>query len=285
MVSKTTKANLVLLMVAIVWGGGFVAGKMALTGATPFVILAWRFLVSAVICGVVFWKRIAAASGKVILCGGCIGALQVLALSVQLMGLEHTTSAKQSFLCTAYVAMTPFVSWLIVRKKPGLNAVLGGVLALAGIGLISLNGELSLNIGDVLSVGFAVLFALQVVLVGMFMDRSTDPVQFTFFQVLAAGVLSLVICLLRGENLLIQGSEAWMGVAYLAVLNTCIAFILQNWAQKHTRDVVASLIISLESVFGFLFSVLYYQEPLSWRLLLGGVLCFAAILLNTVKRK
>ena len=284
MVSKATKANIVLLMVAIVWGGGFVAGKMALTGATPFVILAWRFGSSAVICALIFWKRIMATPKKVVWCGICIGILQVLALSVQLMGLEYTTSAKQSFLCTAYVAMTPFVSWLIVKKKPGLNAVLGGVLALAGIGLISLNGELRLNIGDVLSISFAVLFAVQVVLVGKFVAKDTDPIQFTFFQILASGVLSLVIRLLRGENLLIQGGEAWIGIAYLAILNTCLAFILQNWAQKHTSDVVAALIISLESVFGFLFSVLYYQEPLSWRLVAGGALCFAAILLNTVKR-
>ena len=284
MVSKTTKANLVLLLVAIIWGGGFVAGKMALTGADPFVILAWRFLASAVICAVIFRRRICSTPRKVAVYGICIGALQVAALSVQLMGLELTSSAKQSFLCTAYVAMTPFVSWLIVRKKPGLNAVLGGVLALAGIGLISLNGELSLNVGDVLSICFAVLFALQVVLVGKFVDKDTDSLQLTFFQFLAAGVLSLVICLVKGETLLIGGGEAWMGVAYLAVLNTCLAFILQNWAQKHTRDVVAALIISLESVFGFAFSVLYYREPLSWRLLLGGILCFAAILLNTIKR-
>ena len=285
MVMKQAKANFVLLAVAVIWGGGFVAGKMALTGADPFVILAWRFLASAVICGAVFRKRIAAAPKKVIRYGGCIGVLQVLALSVQLMGLEYTTSAKQSFLCTAYVAMTPFVSWLIVKKKPGWNAMLGGVLALAGIGLISLNGISGLNFGDGLSVGFAVLFALQVVLVGKFVDRDTDSIQLTFFQFLAAGVLSLVICIVKGEYLWIQGGEAWMGIAYLAVLNTCLAFILQNWAQKHTSDVVASLIISLESVFGFLFSVLYYQEPLSWRLLLGGALCFGAILLNTVKGK
>ena len=285
MIVEQAKSNLVLLLVAVIWGGGFVAGKMALTGADPFVILAWRFLASAVICGVVFRKRIVAAPKKVIRYGGCIGVLQVLALSVQLIGLEYSTSAKQSFLCTAYVAMTPFVSWLIVKRKPGLNAVLGGVLALAGIGLISLNGISGLNLGDGLSVGFALLFALQVVLVGKFVDRDTDSIQLTFFQFLAAGVLALVICLVKGENLWIQGGEAWMGVAYLAVLNTCLAFILQNWAQKHTSDVVASLIISLESVFGFLFSVLYYQEPLSWRLLLGGVLCFAAIVLNTIKRK
>lgn len=283
--SKAAKANIILLIVAIIWGGGFVAGKMALTGADPFVILAWRFSVSAVICAIVFWKRIAAVPKKVIVYGVCIGALQVLALSVQLIGLEYTTSAKQSFLCTAYVAMTPFVSWLIIKKKPGINAVLGGILALVGIGLISLDGDLSLNIGDVLSIAFAVLFAVQVVLVGKFVAKDTDSIQFTFFQFLTAGALSLVICLLRGENLLIQGGEAWIGIVYLAILNTCLAFILQNWAQKHTSDVVAALIISLESVFGFLFSVLYYQEPLTWRLLVGGGLCFAAILLNTVKKK
>lgn len=273
----STKANLILLLVAMIWGGGFVAGKMALTGTTAFAILGWRFSISAAVCGLLFRKRIRKTPRRVILSGICIGCLHVLALGTQLIGLGYTTSAKQSFLCTAYVAMTPWLSWLIAGKKPSVNAVLGGVLALAGIGSIE---SLTIHFGDLLSLCFAVLFGIQVVLVGKFVSRDTDSYQLTFYQFLTAGLVSLLICLLRGEPMAVSGAESLIGVAYLSVINTCLAFLLQNAAQRHTSDVMASLIISLESVFGFLFSVLYYHESLTWRLLLGGALCFAAILLN-----
>lgn len=279
------QANLVLLLVAIIWGGGFVAGKMALTGTTAFAILGWRFTISAAICGICFWKRVRRTPKNVILSGVLIGCLHVVALGSQLIGLGYTTSAKQSFLCTAYVAMTPWLSWLVARKRPTVNAVVGGILALIGIGSICLNENLTIGIGDLLSLGFAVAFGIQVVLVGKFVSKDTDSYQLTFFQFLTAGVLSMLICFLRGENMTVVGTESFVGVAYLSVINTCLAFIMQNAAQRHTSDVVVSLILSLESVFGFLFSVLYYQEPLTWRLLLGGALCFAAILLNTVKPK
>ena len=281
--SRTARANLMLLLAAVLWGGGFVAGKMALTGAAPFVILTWRFMISALVTFLLFARRIRRTPKRTALSGAAVGAIQMTALAVQLTGLQYTTSAKQSFLCTAYVAMTPFVSWLLLKKRPGIPAVLGGGLALLGIGLISLERDLSVNIGDGMSLGFAVMFALQIVLVGKFVAQETDSIQLTFFQFLSAAALALLICLLRGETLAVRGTEALMGLAYIAIPNTCIAFLLQNAAQKDTKDVVASLIMSLESVFGFAFSLLYYGEAVTWWLLLGGGLCFAAILLNTVK--
>ena len=282
---KTILANVVLLFVAMIWGGGFVAGKMAVSGTTPFAVLAYRFGFSALLMFILFARRILHCNHATAKRGLGIGVLQAFAMGVQLAGLQYTTSAKQAFLCTAYVAMVPFISWILFRKKVEIRALLSGLTALMGIALISLNGTLSIGIGDGLSLGFAVLFGVQIVLIGKFADAQTDIFAFSFFQFLAAAGLALMVCILRGEDMAIHGSEALIGVFYLIVPNTIFAFVAQNIVQRYTTDTMASLILSLESLFGFLCSVIYYHETPSLRFFVGAALCFAAILMNLTKGK
>lgn len=281
---STVAANAALFIVAIIWGGGFVAGKMALTGFEPFVILAYRFLVSALICGAIFYKKIKYTTKKTALRGLLIGSLQLLALSAQLVGLKYTTSAKQSFLCTAYVALVPFISWVIIKKRPSLKAFIAGFMALVGIGMISLSQSLTISFGDALSLGFALLFGIQIVLVGSFIGEC-DSIQFTFFQMLSAGVISAILGKINGQTFITYETEAMIGVGYLIVFNTLIAFIAQNIAQKYTSDTTASLLLSFESVFGFVFSILYYKNAITARLLMGCALCFSAVIISNIKLK
>lgn len=280
--SKTTAANAALFIVAVVWGAGFVAGKMSLSGFEPFVIVAYRFLLSAAICGIVFFKKIKLSSKDGIIKGTIIGILQFAALSVQLIGLKYTTSAKQSFLCTAYVALVPFISWAAIKKRPSLKAFTAGFLALAGIGLISLNNSLSISFGDALSLLCSIFFGIQIVLVGRFAGEC-DGIELTFFQFLSAGILSAVIGIINGDSFFTSQTEALIGVGYLAFFNTFIAFIVQNIAQKYTSDTTASLLMSFESVFGFLFSILYYHDAVTPKLLVGCALCFIAVIVSNLK--
>ena len=282
---KERAANFLLLVVAIIWGGGFVAGKMALTGLSPAAILLYRFSMAALLCGICFFGRIRRTPKDTMVKGCLIGALQMAAQVVQLVGLQYTTAAKQSFLCTAYVALVPFLSWIVLRKRPQPKAFLAGFIALAGIGLISLRGSLNIGFGDGMSLGFAALFGLQIVLVGRFVGKDADSIQLSFFQFLTASVIAGAACVIRGDSLIPVGGESLAGILYLGILNTFVAMAGQNVGQKYTRDTTASLIISLESLFGFTFSVLYYHEKLEWRMLAGGALCFAAILINTAQGK
>ena len=282
---KERAANLLLLIVAIIWGGGFVAGKMALTGLSPAAILMYRFSMATLLCGMCFFRRISRTTRDTAIKGCMIGALQMAAQAVQLVGLQYTTAAKQSFLCTAYVALVPFLSWMVLRERPQPKAFMAGFIALAGIGFISLRGSFEIGFGDGMSLGFAVLFGLQIVLVGRFVGNDADSIQLSFFQFLTASVIAGAACLIGGESVIPAGGESVAGIMYLGILNTFVAMAGQNVGQKYTRDTTASLIISLESLFGFTFSVLYYHEQLEWRLLAGGALCFAAILINTTQGK
>ena len=281
--NKEIIANLILLIVAIIWGGGFIAGKMALTTLTPVAILMYRFGLGALLCGIVFWNRIKRTPLSVIKKGVIIGVIQMVGLTVQLSGLQYTSTANQSFLCTAYVAFVPFISWVILRKRPEAKAFVAGMLALVGIGLICLDGGLSIGMGDSLSIMFSVIFGVQIVVVGMLVDGDVDVFQLSFFQLSTSAMCAFLICLAQGQLINPFGVESMIGVLYLGILNTFVAFLAQNYAQKYTKDTVAALIMSLESVFGFLLSVLYYNEAITLKFLLGSVLCFVAILINTVR--
>ncbi|MBR6528771.1 MAG: DMT family transporter [Firmicutes bacterium] len=281
--NKEIIANLILLIVAIIWGGGFIAGKMALTTLTPVAILMYRFGLGALLCGIAFWNRIKRTPLSVIKKGVIIGVIQMVGLTVQLSGLQYTSTANQSFLCTAYVAFVPFISWVILRKRPEAKAFVAGMLALVGIGLICLDGGLSIGMGDSLSIMFSVIFGVQIVVVGMLVDGDIDVFQLSFFQLSTSAVCAFLICFAQGQLINPFGVESMIGVLYLGILNTFVAFLAQNYAQKYTKDTVAALIMSLESVFGFLLSVLYYNEAITLKFLLGSVLCFVAILINTVR--
>ena len=284
MKNKQTTANLILLLVAAIWGGGFIAGKMALTGLTPVAVIAYRYGMGALLCGVIFWKRIVRTPKDMIKKGVLIGIVQTIGQTIQLAGLQYTSSANQSFLCSAYVAFVPFISWIMIGKRPKIKSFVAGATALAGIGFISLKGSFVMGLGYSLSVLFAILFGIQIVLVGKLVDKESDVVGMTFFQMLTAAVAGFAVCIVQGGLTPDLESEAIIGVVYLGILNTLVAFTAQNYAQKYAKDTTAALIMSMESLFGFVFSVLYYKEVITVKFLLGSALCFAAVLINTVER-
>lgn len=283
--SRETKARLMLWTTALIWGGGFVAGKMALTGLSPWGVLFWRFGLAALLFLPFFYRRILRQWKGLFAFALLSGLLLALSLAVQLWGLSYTTSARQSFLFTTYVAEAPFVSWMVLKKRPSAKAFAGGFLALSGIGLIAGNGAGDIRLGDFITLSSSLLFTLQIVFVGKYMKKDMDIFVFSFIQFSAAALLSLLLLSLQGGPFLPSGSECVEGVLFLGILNTAAAFTLQNGAQKYLPDVTVSLISSMESVFGFLFSCLYYGNPVTPSFLAGGALCFAAILLNGVRNK
>ena len=109
-------ADLGLMIVAAIWGGGFIAAKYALAEYTPFVVLAIRFIGSALLTAVVFWKTIKKSKLSVIKKGMTIGLVYVIGISMQTIGLKYTSASKQAFLISLYVVFVPFISWAIIKN-------------------------------------------------------------------------------------------------------------------------------------------------------------------------
>ncbi|WP_301860726.1 DMT family transporter [uncultured Megasphaera sp.] len=272
-----------LLVVAAIWGGGFIAAKEALATMTPFSILASRFLLSSAVMFALFGRRILHCSRNEVKYGTIIGCIQFIAFVFQLEGLQTTTVEKQSFLVTAYVLFVPFLSWLATRRPIRLLDLACAVLALIGLALLCLHsGMTSLVIGDVLSLGFALFFAIQIVYVGNFV-HDADIVGVTFFQLLLPGLLALPFLDMAG--LAQADTAAVTGIAYLVLLNTAFAFSAQNIAQQYTSDTHASLLISFESVFGFVFAVWFYGHAVTLQELAGCACMLTAVILSNVHKK
>lgn len=277
---NSARADLALLLVAVIWGGGFIAGKMALESFAVMEALAWRFLGAAALTAVFFHKRLIRGwtYRKDFAYGAVLGALAIAGQAVQMVGLNYTTPGKQAFLIMFYVVLVPFISWIVLRKRPGMNAFVAGVLALVGIALVSLNEDLTLGFGDMLSIGFAFIFGLVIVLTGIFSQKVADVFSMTFAQMFTAGFLAMLAALIQGGGSSHQPA-AVAGVFYLAVINSFAALLIQNAAQKYTSDTHAAILLSLEAVFGVIFSVIVYQEVITPRMMAGFAVIFAAVLI------
>lgn len=272
-------ADFVLLCVAAIWGGGFVAGKFSLSGLTPIAILMYRFTGAALILGLFFFKRIKGDGRKVVKYGCILGSIQFFALLIQLVGLQYTTPAKQSFLAATYAVLTPLIVWWTTKVRPQKKDALAALLALAGIALISLNSALEIQMGDFITIGFASVFSLQIVLTARYV-KSVDAIALTFYQFFFSALLSVAAVIVTGTDIACTAGESMGGVIYLALVNTALAICLQNIAQRYTKESHTALLLSLESVFGFLFSVLIYKEKITLQIMTGCIFVLAALLVS-----
>ena len=276
-------ADLSLLAVAVIWGGGFVAGKASLSGFSPMAVVALRFCGAALLSALLFFRILRKSDGRVIRHGLLLGVIQFAAQGIQLLGLKYTTPGKQAFLIAGYVVLVPFLLWIIMRKRPAVSSFAAGVVALTGIALLSLNERLTMGAGEILTLISTGAFELQLILIGLF-AKEDNPIQLTFFQFISAGALASIFALIVGQPVIGAGREAVTGVIYLIVLNTVVAFIAQNVAQRYTKASHASLILSTESLFGFLASAVIYGEALSLRTAIGGLMILAAIFVSKLDK-
>lgn len=218
---------------------------------------------------------------KSILSGVILGLFLYTGQTLQTIGLKYTTAGKQAFLIASYTILVPFVSWILTKKKPTANSILAGFLTLIGIGLLSLQKNLSLEYGDSLTLLFAVIFAIQIVFIGIYV-KDIDPIHLTATQLLTAGSLTLISALILEPPIGTVNQSAVMGILYLVVFNTTIAFLVQNIAQKYTSDTHTSILVSLESVFGCFLSIILLGEVFTKKMIIGCVIIFIAVILSKV---
>ena len=279
---KKLLADLALLLAAACWGGGFVAGDIAAENFSPFFIMAVRFTGAALFMGLLFRRHVKNSTKEDWKAGMILGSLLFVAQPFQIIALKYTTPSKQAFLLATYVILVPFISWLVLRKRPGIKAFVAGVLALVGIGLISLSGSLGIELGDGLTLLFSLLYSFLIVATGILAKR-VNPLAMSFFQYLTTGVLSIGTTLLFEERATVFPAAGVGALVYLMTINTVVAYTLQNVAQRYTSDTHSAVLISTESVIGYFCGVVLYGDPFTPKVLMGGLIVFSAVLLSVVE--
>lgn len=281
----TLFAKLALLTATIIWGSSFIIVKTVVDDFPTYTLLAIRFLSASVILALIFIKSFKKITWEYVLQGAFLGILLYSAYALQTLGIEQTTPGKNAFLTAVYCVLVPFLAWYFTKKRPDRFNIIAAVLCIAGIGLISLTNDFTIGAGDLLTLAGGVFYALHIIAVSRF-SNGKDVMLLTIFQFISAGVCAAVFSVIFDLGRL--GSIAIttnivLCIAYLAVFCTAGALTLQNFGQKYTDPSSASIILSLESVFGAAFSVAMGRETLDFKTAMGFVLIFIAVMVSETK--
>lgn len=286
------KYNLLLMLAALIWGGAFVAQSVGMDYTGPYTFNVMRsFLGSLVLLPVIFFldkkkseEEKEREDKKVLIKGGiCCGIILTISTTFQQIGLLHTTAGKAGFITALYILIVPILG-IFLGKKAGIKVWISVVLALGGMYLLCVTSEFTIAFGDLMVLACAFVFSLHILAVDHF-SPMVDGVKLSCIQFFVCGTLSSFPMFLLEHPQLGQILDAWLPIAYAGILSSGVAYTLQIITQKHLNPTVASLLMSLESVFAALTGWLVLHERLSARELLGCVLVFAAIILSQLPEK
>ena len=277
-----TFAKLAILFATIIWGTSFVIIKDVVDVIPPNYLMALRFTGACILLAVIFRKRLLGVTFKMLWQGGIIGFFLYLAYIFQTYGIMGTTPGKNAFLTAFYCVLVPFLAWISRGPKPDIWNIIAAIMCVGGIGLISLNGDFTVGIGDLLTLVGGFFFACHMVAVSKF-GKDRDPIVITILQFVSASICFWITSFVTEEAPSGISSEAALPVIYLCLFCTALALLLQNFGQKYTTPSAASLLLSLEAVFGTLISTVLGREDLTFRTILGFSVIFIAIIISETK--
>ena len=269
---STTRAELSLVLITLVWGTSFLVVKDALSLTNPYWLLLLRFSVATGLVLLIFRRSLLHIDVSTAWKGAVLGFVLYLGFVLQTTGLEYTTPAKSAFITGINVILVPVFGILFFRSRLSLEVVLGVSTAFVGLFFLTRPDNLEkINRGDILTLCCALVFAVQILLVEQY-SREVPTSLLTVLQLAAAAVWSLPLALLHsGPVLRGSGWALSLSVGYLALFCTAVAFSVQIHAQRRVSAARAALIFSLEPVFAALASTVFYGEHLTWLEWLGGL--------------
>ena len=273
---KALIADLALFSVAVFWGFNFVVIKNVTERLTHTVGAYGEGVVAATML-YLFFRYVTATRAQWRM-GGLLGVFYLTALVVQTIGLQYTTPGKSGFITGLSVAMVPFLYWAVARRSPGWFQVLGAFVATAGLGFLSLRGNLTVSWGDALTLLGALLYGLHIMTTGFFAPK-VPPSTLAVTQMAVSTVLLVIITPFVAHLTLALGWEAWAAILWTALSGTIYAFFIQSWAQRYTTSTHAAVLLCFESVFAAVSGVIFGMDSVTWRMIVGASLIFSGMLI------
>ena len=299
MKKEQMKNSLLLLLTAFIWGVAFVAQSVGGEAVGCFTFNGVRSLIGAIVLiPVIFFldgqkkkelgeEKFLEQKGdkKTLILGGiCCGVMLCIASNFQQFGISFTTVGKAGFITAMYILIVPIFG-LFMKKKVGAKVWIGVVLATIGLYMLCMTSEsFSLSKGDFLVLICALFFSLHILIIDYFSPK-VDGVRMSCIQFFVCGVISTAIAFVTASPSLHSILSGWLPILYAGVLSCGVAYTLQIVGQKNMDPTVASLILSLESVFSVLAGWVILNQTLSGREILGCILMFLAIILAQLPEK
>jgi len=282
---KRFRGCFLLLLTALIWGSAFVAQSEGMRHIGPFTFNCIRTLLGGivlipVICGARLLQKGLPpqySDRSMTLKGGiCCGVILCIASGFQQVGIQYTTAGKAGFITALYVVLVPLLG-LLMHKKPPRKIWICVASAVAGFWLLCMKEQFTLGKGDLLVLCCTLFFAVHIMTVDHFCARAVDPMMMSCIQFFTAGLLLGVGMLLFETPHLPDIRSASVSILYAGILSCGVAYTLQILGQRETPPTLATLLMSLESVFAALSGWLILHERLTLREGAGCILVFTAV--------
>jgi len=278
------KADLLLFMVAIIWGTAFVAQGIAGQYKVAYLFNGVSFMLAAVILLPFIPKgirrtKISKDQWKWMFVAGFV---LFIATAMQQVGLLFTKVANASFLTSLYAVFTPFLLWIGFREKPHWLDLIAVTLAGIGAFLLSTSGRFQAQPGDSIELIGSLFWALHFVILGKFASKF-ESVSFAAGQFFVGGFINLVVGLFIEDVSILRALPLLGAILYRATLSIGIGYTLQVWGQKHTPPTDAALILGLEAVFAVIAAWILLDQSLLLVQIVGCVTIFAGVLISQLK--
>ena len=285
-INKSKLSTFLLLAVAIIWGSGFIATEYAIKSNMPTsLIMTLRFTIASLVMGVASFKDLKYINKESIIVGTIAGVLLFIGFFSQTYGQAFTNVSSSAFLTSTNVVMIPFIVWIITKQRPSLKSFVLAFSTLIGIGFLTLKPSESIGLGkgEIFIVLCAIFFALHISYLGT-SARKINPRILTFLQMFVAGICSLTSFLILDRNNITSSmiQNGLLPAVYLALFSTCLCYFLQTYSQQHVSASKAGIIMSMEGLFGTLFSIVLGLESLTSSIIIGGLIILLSVILMEV---
>ena len=286
------KGSILLTLATVIWGSAFVAQSVGMDHIGPFTFQAVRCAIAVLgLLPVIFISdcRTGGASAflsrwrdkRLWLAGLACSAPLFLAVNLQQLGIVSTDAGKSAFLTAMYIIIVPLLG-LFLKRKISKMIPISVVLAVIGLYLLTCAGVSRITSGDLLLIGCAFMFAVQIICVDHFADK-VDPLRLNCLQSLFCSIGSAVVMFLFETPVVQDIAACWLPLCYAGFLSMGIAYSFQIIGQKNVEPNAASLIMSLESVFAVLFGWLLLHETMNPNEAMGCILMFTAVILSQLE--
>jgi drug/metabolite transporter (DMT)-like permease len=292
-VSRSLKAHILLILITLIWGSNFVVIKNALADISPLFFNAVRMSLAAVVLAAIFYRELPRLTGGAVRSGCLVGMFLFIGNELQTSGLKYTTPSKSAFLTGVSVVLVPVL--LAVFWKRGINRLtsIGVALAFAGLYLLTVPASAgaglnlrSMNHGDLLTLGAAVVFAFHII----FIEHATKNHSWQQITVVQVTVTALLMILTASSShyfaekiFVVWSPRVLWGIGITGFLSLALAFAIQAWAQQFTPATHTALIFTLEPVFAWLTSFIFLGERLGARSGVGAACILAGLLISEEK--
>src|SRR6266849_8716023 len=270
-VSRSLKAHILLVLITLIWGSNFVVIKNALADVSPLFFNAVRMSLAAVVLAVIFYRELPRLTAPAVRAGCLVGLFLFVGNELQTAGLKYTTASKAAFLTGVSVVLVPVL--LAVFWKRGINRLtsIGVILAFAGLYLLTVPAAAgaglnlrSMNHGDLLTLGAAVVFACHIIVIEH-ATQSNRWQQITVVQVAVTALLMILTSAFGEKVYVVWSPRVLWGIGITGFLSLALAFAIQAWAQQFTPATHTALFFTLEPVFAWLTSFIFLGARLGGR--------------------